>query len=105
MEVNNWWIWGTRVLDLGYEGIRSGVRGYQYPGVRGYQYPGYEGINIRGYEGINIRGTRVSISGVRGYQYPGVRGYQYPGYESVRGITFIPDKIKRVVYTHTHTYI
>ena len=41
---------GTRVLDPGYEGIRSGLRGYSIRGTRVLD-PGYE----------------CSRSGVRGY--------------------------------------
>ena len=66
-----------------YEGIRSGVRGYQIRGTRGTRVsdPGYEvsnpgtRVSDPGYEGIR--------SGVRGYQIRGTR-VSNPGYEGMR---------------------
>ena len=49
--------WGKRVLDPGYEGIGSGVRGYQIRGTRVLD-PGYEGMRS-GVRGYKIQGTRV----------------------------------------------
>ena len=59
-----------RILDPEYEGISSGVRGYQCRCK-------CNGIQIRdkkpGYEGINNQDKRVYISGVQDYEYPGKR--------------------------------
>ena len=46
-------IWGTRVLDLGLEGMRSEVQGYEIRGTRVCD-PGYESIRS-GVQGV-IRG-------------------------------------------------
>ena len=66
------------MLDLGYEGVRSGVRGYQIRGTR-VSDPGYDGIIVEGitsgYEGIR--------SGVRGHQIRGTRALD-PGHEGIR---------------------
>ena len=56
--VREYEIWGTRVSDIGYKGIRSRVRGYQIRGTR---------VSDLGYEGIRsgVRGYVSMISGVR----------------------------------------
>ena len=82
---------GMRVLDLGYEGIISGVEGYYIRGRR-VSDPGEESIKfggtrvsdpwckgiISGVQWYYIRGTRVSDSRYEGF-ISGVRGYNGGG--------------------------